>query len=226
MIGIATGFSEYLTHYFEGVHLCFLKEKAVLLPEFNVLLIADVHLGKALHFRKNGVPVPDLPEQETLNRLSNLHIQYPKTTIWVLGDLFHKGAEASSGNFENWLSLHPRIKINLLAGNHDKGSEVFCLNNGIGFLKEKAKIGPFQLFHEPPIENEKPYFAGHIHPVYKINGSLGGISMPCFWQRKNGWVLPAFGGFTGGWQVSGQETEGVVLVSASGVRLLNLSAGS
>ena len=41
-----------------GEALELLAEKAALLPERGTLLVADAHIGKAVSFRRAGVPVP------------------------------------------------------------------------------------------------------------------------------------------------------------------------
>jgi hypothetical protein len=44
----------------------------VWLPEYHTLLVADAHFGKAVSFRKLGVPVPQGTTTETLAQLSRL----------------------------------------------------------------------------------------------------------------------------------------------------------
>ena len=54
---------------FGGHALWLLPQRAAFLPEFGVLLVADVHLGKAVSFRRLGVPVPAGTTAETLSLL-------------------------------------------------------------------------------------------------------------------------------------------------------------
>lgn len=216
-------FEASLNHRLNGEEVLFLKEKALYLHKENAIILSDVHLGKALHFRQNGVPISDKPELETLNRLTSLHHRFPTAVFWVVGDLFHRGSMAHLGLFDEWLELNPTIKMNLVAGNHDKGSKAYCQRNKIGFIENTHRLGSFFLSHEL-IENPDCFtISGHIHPVWFLKGGASGLSLPCFWIKKSGLVLPAFGGFTGGWKVPPQEAEAVVLTSPVGVKLLELS---
>ena len=42
-----------------GLKLTLLPEKAVWIESLRVLLLADLHFGKASHFRKAGIPIPE-----------------------------------------------------------------------------------------------------------------------------------------------------------------------
>ncbi len=216
-------FESSLSHSINGTEVVFLKEKAIYLPKQNALILSDVHLGKALHFRQNGLPVSDSPELETLNRLSALHQRYPQAIFWVVGDLFHRGSLAHLGLFSEWLAANPAVKMNLVAGNHDKGCRNFCERTGIGFYEGSYPVEGFTLNHELLDNVDSFTISGHIHPVWFMKGKIGSISLPCFWLKKNSLVLPAFGGFTGGWKVPPQEADAVVLASPNGVKLLELS---
>jgi hypothetical protein len=55
-----------------GQALTLLPEKAAFLAESRTLLVADVHIGKAVSFRSFGVPVPRGTTGETLSALSAL----------------------------------------------------------------------------------------------------------------------------------------------------------
>ena len=55
-----------------GQLLMLLPEKCIFLPESDTLLVADVHIGKAVSFRALGVPVPGGTTGETLALLTSL----------------------------------------------------------------------------------------------------------------------------------------------------------
>jgi hypothetical protein len=54
-----------------GERLCLLPHRALFLPGHGVLLVADAHIGKAVSFRRLGVPVPAGTTEATLQRLSD-----------------------------------------------------------------------------------------------------------------------------------------------------------
>ena len=66
-----------------------LPEKAIFWAEEQMLIIADVHLGKVGHFRKAGIAIPKRMEQDDLAMVSDLIQEYEPVSIIFLGDLFH-----------------------------------------------------------------------------------------------------------------------------------------
>ncbi|MDX5319493.1 MAG: phosphoesterase, partial [Bacteroidota bacterium] len=80
---------EFLIHHWNGEELHFHRDKVLYLPKHQALLIADLHLGKTLHFRKNGLPIPAAAGLQDLHRLDTLIQQFEDAAIYFLGDLFH-----------------------------------------------------------------------------------------------------------------------------------------
>ncbi|WP_332911906.1 hypothetical protein [Algoriphagus boritolerans] len=74
---------------FDGIALSIRKEKAVWMPALKVLLIADLHFGKAAHFRKSGIPIPEPIHDADLSQLNKLQEELQPTQTYFLGDLFH-----------------------------------------------------------------------------------------------------------------------------------------
>lgn len=58
---------------FGGVLMEFLPQKALWIKDLETLLIADLHFGKAAHFRKSGIPIPEPIHAVDLERLRLLH---------------------------------------------------------------------------------------------------------------------------------------------------------
>ena len=74
---------------FSGLSLILLKQKAVWIPNLQILLLADLHFGKAAHFRKSGIPIPEPIHDIDLFVVKNLLDQYQPKQIYFLGNLFH-----------------------------------------------------------------------------------------------------------------------------------------
>ena len=60
---------EVLIDRSERIELCgqeleLLPQKAIYWKDRNCLLIADLHLGKSTHFRKNGIAVPNASKNQ------------------------------------------------------------------------------------------------------------------------------------------------------------------
>lgn len=72
-----------------GHRLELLAEKSVWDPEQGLLLLADVHLGKAEVFQAHGIPLPSDAGAGDLERLVNLARRLQPRLVVVLGDLIH-----------------------------------------------------------------------------------------------------------------------------------------
>jgi len=66
------------------------------------LLVSDLHLGKAAHFRKAGASLPEVHDDVTLERLDLWLHTFAPHTLLILGDLFHSSHDNSWGLFQNW----------------------------------------------------------------------------------------------------------------------------
>ncbi|RYY52202.1 MAG: DEAD/DEAH box helicase, partial [Comamonadaceae bacterium] len=62
---------------------------AALLSAYETLLVADAHFGKAVSFRKLGVPVPQGTTTETLDGLTRALEQTGAKRVVFLGDFLH-----------------------------------------------------------------------------------------------------------------------------------------
>lgn len=180
-------------------NLQLLPQKAVLIPDDQILLIADFHLGKANHFRRSGIPVPDAVNSKNLETLIELLNGHSPERVIFLGDLFH-----SSYN-EEWEALAQVVKhftstqFQLVRGNHDIMSELQYKRCQLEVF-EQIEMGPFLLTHEPLkiIPPNHYNLAGHIHPGVSLRGrGRQSMTLPCFFFGKEQAILPAFGAFTG-----------------------------
>lgn len=182
-----------------GVQLELLPDRAVLIPSKSAILIADVHLGKVNHFRKNGIAVPGLAGQNNLKRLSALiDSEAPKEVIF-LGDLFHSSTNRAWPEFAGFMADYPEIRFTLVAGNHDiLGHHVFE-DAGMAVVEQLA-YGPFWLTHDRSEHAELFNLHGHIHPAVRLRGSAKQyLKVPCYFfnLRQQFGILPSFGDFTG-----------------------------
>ena len=73
----------------QGESLTLLADGAVWWEAKQTLWLSDLHLGKAAHFRKHGVPIGSEPTLETVHRLREQIKGFGPSRILLLGDLFH-----------------------------------------------------------------------------------------------------------------------------------------
>jgi len=166
---------------------------------YKILFLADLHLGKATHFRKSGIPIPEMIHQPDLDRLEFLITLYKPERVIFLGDLFHSSINKAWTTFKDFCDKKIDIIPELVLGNHD-----ILDHSNYDFLKlqvEKLEIYPFILSHKPLEETQlKGYYnlCGHIHPSIRISGAARqSLRVECFYFGKNHGILPAFGSFTG-----------------------------
>jgi DNA ligase-associated metallophosphoesterase len=183
-------------HYLEGETLHLLPEKAVFWEEKEMLIVADVHLGKAAHFRKAGIPVPAAVHWQDLKVLSSLLSGFQPAKVLLLGDLFHSALNNEWWDFEYLLAQYPAVQFILVKGNHDMLPEAAYRLPNLEVHAEVLTIVPFVFSHIPPEKDKSQegyYISGHIHPGVRVIGE----KLPCFYFSPEGALLPAFGRFTG-----------------------------
>lgn len=177
----------------------------------KALLIADVHLGKIEHFRKNGSPLPAILGKKNYVQLDRVIEKYLPSKVYFLGDLFHSELNSEWMRFENWVKRQS-TELVLIKGNHDIIHAQAFEKLGIQLFNE-LKINPFLLNHEPT-ENKAFVICGHVHPGFRLRGKgKQYLQLPCFYQQKNQLILPAFGAFTGHHYIQPEEGEQVYLVA-------------
>lgn len=180
----------------EGERFLLLKERAAMWVEQEALLIADLHIGKVSHFRKNGIPVPSIAEKNNLWRLADIMLnQRPKKVIF-LGDLFHSALNASWADFVDFLEAFPNTEYFLVKGNHDILPDKTFIDAGLKVM-EQLEMGPF-LFTHDATETNLYNIHGHIHPGVNLSGvGRQRLNLPCFYFGESTGIFPSFGDFTG-----------------------------
>lgn len=185
---------------FGGVSLEFLTDKALWIKELSALLIADLHFGKAAHFRKSGIPIPEPIHDSDLARLKELHQTYRPAHFYFLGDLFHSEWNEQWGSLNLLLSQLSGTSFHLIRGNHDILSLKSYEQSVLEIHEKPLAIGSFILSHEPMEEVPEGMLniCGHIHPGIRLVGKARqSIRLACFFQSQSRLILPAFGNFTG-----------------------------
>ncbi|MBT8345113.1 MAG: ligase-associated DNA damage response endonuclease PdeM [Desulfofustis sp.] len=191
-----------VVHEVCGQTLQLMPERSVFWREKNILLAADLHLGKEGTFRSAGIPLPEGPSVETLDRLDQALARSGATHLVVLGDLFHgtSSVDAFAEVMEAWRCRWPDLGIELIGGSHDRWSGDLPESWRIESSNEPRRMAPFELRHYPAARACDNYWlAGHLHPgVLLKEGKRGAtLRLPCFYFSEQGGILPAFGSFTG-----------------------------
>ena len=184
----------------EHPSLTLLPEGAVYLVDSGTLVLADLHLGKAAAFRKQGLPVPEGDTSRDLGRVRALVEKCGAAQLVVAGDMFH----APSGITPELVTELAEflesigIPVKLVLGNHDIKLRV--MPTGFESVRGLDLGNGVSVVHDPADAlGTGLYLCGHLHPIVKIpDGKRTSLRFPCFYHSGNHLVLPAFGTFTGG----------------------------
>ena len=204
-----------------GVEVLLLADKALYWPQRRMLCIADIHFGKAAAYRALGQPVPHGTTASNLLRLDALLAAYPASELVFLGDFLHAPKSHSPGllaALQEWRNRHAALACKLVRGNHDlrAGDPPGVLQ--IDVVNEPYVSGPFALRHTPAIDPAHHVIAGHVHPVFQLQGrGRQRLRLPCFYLTHKLTLLPSFGEFTGGHAVQSTASSRTFIADGNGI---------
>jgi DNA ligase-associated metallophosphoesterase len=186
-----------------GVELQLLPGKAAWWPAERTLLVADAHIGKAVSFRRLGVPVPEATTGGNLDALDALLAVHAARRIVFLGDLLHSRQARDAATldaFAAWREQRSELELVLVRGNHDDRAgdpppswQVHCVDEPL-MLPSVPRLA---LCHHPAPRGGSYVLAGHHHPCMALGRGIDRLRLPCFHFGPGVGVLPAFGAFTG-----------------------------
>lgn len=206
-----------------GETIALLPGRALYWAAQRMLIVADIHFGKAATFRAKGVPVPHGTTSANLEALDALLAANPSEHVLFLGDFLHaKAAHAprTLGSIRTWRSRHAALTLTLVRGNHDSHAGDPPSDLNIVSVNEPYRIGPFAFCHHPQRCDGAYVLAGHVHPVYRLAAGGDAVRLPCFVFGPEHGLLPSFGAFTGGHPV--QTEAGKKIYVAAGERVFQI----
>ncbi|WP_375260215.1 ligase-associated DNA damage response endonuclease PdeM [Citreimonas sp.] len=181
---------------FHGAQLRALPSGALHWPERSVLIVSDLHLGKAARLSAvGGAALPPYETRETLSRLADDLDATDAARVICLGDSFD-AAGLDAHLPEDDLLFIARLQAgrdwDWIEGNHDPGPVTLS-----GTHRADLALGPL-VFRHIATAGAAGEVSGHYHPKVRINARGRGLSMPCFLVDGKRLVMPAFGAYTGG----------------------------
>ncbi len=194
---------------YKGMELTLLPEKAVWIDSMRTLLLADIHLGKASHFRKSGIPIPEQVHDLDYKRLKELIQRYSPKDVYFLGDLFHSSWNEQWEDLSSFLPQFPESTFHLVLGNHDILPTEKYQDTNLQVYRNAVILESFLLSHEPTIPPPGLLnICGHIHPGILLKGKAKQtVRIPCFYYSEEILVLPSFGNFTGLFLINGKKSD-------------------
>ena len=182
-----------------GGHELVLHHSGILLwPEHHLAVVSDLHLEKGSHFAERGYFLPPYDSAVTLQKLLQFCKMHAVKQLIILGDCFHdpKGyarlTAEDQTQFQELLTYDPVW----IKGNHDKdfvppGFVAYDIyqRDGLRFIHEATPEGVNEI-------------SGHFHPKISIIHKGGHIQRPCFITDGQKMILPSYGAYTGGLDIS------------------------
>ncbi|WP_332826997.1 ligase-associated DNA damage response endonuclease PdeM [Ramlibacter sp.] len=202
------------------------------LSAHGTLLVADAHFGKAVSFRKLGVPVPRGTTTETTARLDAAIADTGARRVVFLGDFLHSVRSHSTGTLgvlHAWRERHHDLELTLVRGNHDDRAGDPPPSLRFDVVDEPLMLGGFALCHHPRPVDGAYVLAGHWHPCISVTGrAFERLRLPCFWMgddsgqlpRQAVGILPALGSFTGMHRIEPRAGDRIFPVAGDVVRAL------
>ncbi|MDM7459085.1 MAG: ligase-associated DNA damage response endonuclease PdeM [Paracoccus sp. (in: a-proteobacteria)] len=206
---------------FHGTLLRARPSGALFWPERGWLIVADLHLGKSERMaRRGGALLPPYECEATLDRLETEVAALDPACIVSLGDAFDD--DAAGHALDDTIctridALARGRRLVWVAGNHDPGGAVMRLP---GQWQQELHEG--LVFRH--IAGQGPDVSGHFHPCIRLAG-----------QRRKAFaigdahlILPAFGTYTGGLDLSEPSLHALVpegLAVVCGAKALPLPIG-
>lgn len=182
---------------FGGQDLLLTNQRAIYWPKESALILSDLHLGKAAHFRKHGIALPSTVSEQDLFRLQQLLTHYQPVMAIIVGDLIHAEANREVDSFRDLITQFPKTCFILIKGNHDRYSDRKLMDLGVNDYYDSLQIQDIQFSHYP-IQQETPTISGHIHPGVRVRmPNKKYLRFPCYVRTENQLILPAFSLFTG-----------------------------
>ena len=186
-------------------------DRTLWLPNHEILVISDLHIGKAQHFRKHGIPIPMEAAFKNLELFKIAVLKRKPKQLILLGDLFHSRLNSEWPLFVDLISsLRQEIHFDIILtiGNHD-------ILSSQDYLEISAHCVPFYevddlyFIHEPitTTKNESNLtVCGHLHPGVIVKGKARSkIKLPCFGLQNQCLIMPSFGNLTGSININWQE---------------------
>lgn len=160
-------------------------------PDRRMLVVADLHLGRAERYaRRGGALLPPFEVQDTLERLASEIAALDPARVVSLGDAFDDDPAAHHIGAKDAALLRDMARDRdwiWISGNHDPGR----LPANLSGVVVPDLPGAITLRHQA---GEGPDISGHMHPSTR----LAGRRFRCFVVGARHLILPAFGTYTGG----------------------------
>ena len=187
--------------HFAGERLLLDPAGAIFWPAQGLLAVADLHLEKGSSAASRGALLPPWDTRATLDRLAALLRRWQPAQVVALGDSFHDDGGSlrlAPGDLARLGAMAAAHRVVWICGNHDPAPP-----HGIaGETAAELRLGRLVFRHAARPGPAGGELCGHHHPKARVAARGGGISRPCFIADGRRLMLPAFGAYAGGLDVT------------------------
>ena len=173
-------------------------------PDFNALLVADLHLEKGSSVARRRVHLPPYDTRASLTHLLAVIAATKPSRLIFLGDSFHDGKareRIDASDLAMLRSITAQWSTIWITGNHDPSPP----NDVGGTIMAEVSLGPITLRHEPQaLREEEMEIAGHLHPAASVDQRGHRIRCRCFIADERRVIMPAFGSYAGALSISAE----------------------
>jgi uncharacterized protein len=173
-------------------------------PERRVVVVSDLHFEKGSAFAARGVPLPPYDTAATLDRLEAVLRNHQPEQVICLGDSFHdQGASEriAPDALRRIQLLTPRYDWTWITGNHDPEPAAIWGGSALADII----LGPLVFRHEAVAGAGPGEISGHYHAKARVRLRGRSASGQCFVTDGRRLMMPSFGAFTGGLDVTSPE---------------------
>ena len=193
-----------------GVELVPDLSGALYVPDYETLVISDLHLEQGSSLARRGLHVPPFDTAVTLALLENVIAAAQPKRLIFLGDSFHDAQgedRLDESHLQSLQALTRKHETIWIIGNHDPEPPQSLGGQGA----ESLALGPLTLRHEPAHQRDGQHeIAGHLHPGCGITQRGRRIYGKCFVSDDTRLIMPAFGAYTGGLSITSKAFHGVL----------------
>lgn len=180
----------------------------LLWPAAGLMVVSDLHLEKGSSFARKGMLLPPWDTQATLDRLATLLRRYKPAIVVALGDSFHDDAGAARLPAAERTRLQAMTRAHRfiwVLGNHDPTPPEEIGGEWV----TEFTTHPLTFRHQAILGAGPGEVVGHHHPKAAIPTRGTTVSRPCFVADARRVMMPAFGAYTGGLDVTDPAIAGL-----------------
>lgn len=197
-----------------GQNFELIADRALFWTEKSTLLFSDVHLGKAHDFQSAGIPIPASVHKEDLSRIEQLLTKYKPSRVMILGDFVHSHRTELDDLVAAFRALVKEFPAEwvLALGNHDWSAREKLRAWDFDLIAKEIVEDGICFSHDPPKDSALA-ISGHVHPVIKLGNGRDRMRLPCFVVNDERILLPSFGSFTGGFEITPKKKDRIFVAS-------------